>query len=1688
MADSDDPMSDESESSGQPATPTVNCVDRLSSGLPVRQIVFLESAQSFLIFSQENEVYVLPNDTKNPVKVAKGSPLDQAFATYASSRRSLIFHNNHQITIRRDLNSVFSLQTAFGPVIEEGDDRIIEMPVQEITQWVNYFNSTPKRFEDTPELKEFMILLSTALSSTDDSHKGLTLLIKIPRCKELFVEIESLSKKVIKEEKAEFPVFPLLFWLVERLRWTLNGLHPYHPQNSSESTGRMIDVSTMNSEAARVLSFYRWPHMNFPFALPSRLAETGFFFQPNTLADDRVVCFSCSISLNAWEANDEPLQEHERHHSNHCRFMDEVLSGNVPLDVTCSILPSVRIGFKEAGEIIATMNASAEFFAIASDEVFTTTARLKVIHIDSAPLQVFNVSIPLLKDFKTICGYMFNPHFESSTEFGRITALSVAGREKFTKTGDRDDADADCLLHIGLVINSKALKQYCGGEEQWVPMIFIYKLSRHLREKAENNEQSIKRFTKQGDVLADLQTVVDDVSSNNDPLSEEVHFHDDDVVEHDFWSSDELMDDNYELKLKMSKKTRARHEEPNPFVDIDYTPYKIKPTLVGSASICGIKEPGWKIQNIFASDVDNGLITAILTDEKKNTMIVVFPRCNENQTLSINRGMKNFTIPNSIIEKVHILPVDHYASYRAASISEPEPFGTNIAIGTLITLFSNNQLLLFDPASGATVEIANGIVDFTVDDKQNVIAVNKTGEFGTFRIATPLAAIHSERIDEVAINFVSSTTNELPRKVADEIRELFSNNSTLEPAIELINSLPIYRPFDERTLAHVRELIQSRPVKSMATQARVMTSKTAIAALESFLQHSLGFQMVAPPHWVESLQAIPNRIGTPIQSLNIEGSSSPGQRLKETLAQDERPSPTRVWKFNPEKEQTKSAYVFEMTILPCKPLSHINFKFTFANNSNGAPDISFKIYRSKQQRISRTFGNDDVTRLIPYCNDPSLLDLECSKIMQTLQVKNFIDLHSNYALIQINACSILDSLAASSLNDEWFTRPITLYLVIEVSNHLSLIQQINARTAVTLAASRSKNKADKSKSTRSSGMTKKKLAHSRKAILLKNQKQLLGFQGLKQLTTNRLNLAKRKEAISRKKPEDNCQSSAEPKMGIGFLEDFSITIYRTSDDDTTHAHLQRLVLQKDRTVQDRLLDLAMRRGIVELGYSSLNDVYAAQQRALDVLVWITQNWRLFRINYSQCLSIIQKLVEGFQDVFLAGFATAPKRVAQRWSVFIGQLLRIVSLTEGINVEEIFVRLFKLMKYVILNDLGKIEKSGSLHWFLSTIFAAVHESTVINKDGEHVECANDLVSSCEKVLKDLGNAFQQKWAHSMHYTLSTKYGFSGLVFDLNMFDWPQQVMGLRTLLDYSETEIKQPNYKTAWGYSPHYTHHPTYASVAALPPMPIKQSIKQEIQVSDTDQQLTSGKLFSYAEHECMSFLEMLNLNIGDGNSSASRFPWAQTVRTENEWFDLEDKPDKRMTTDEYEKYSFLRFPIGSELMPGLLESEPLSFTCSGPSDYISVFNTEDGTSQKLMPQDQCSQVPPVKAPEVVQLLAAVGSAPSIDRPANYQLSNEIYTLFKQPPDLVLCAERCIAQSKKQVILDFGGPTLITDFIIPSCEYLYAVYVDCWWYSEVSDETRIAQSTNIGSKALVVSNIYPGILVQKNQAYLCIERT
>ncbi|KAJ4289472.1 hypothetical protein N0V88_006953 [Collariella sp. IMI 366227] len=66
-------------------------------------------------------------------------------------------------------------------------------------------------------------------------------------------------------------------------------------------------VSSANSRAPKVL---QWPHK---ILSPVALAKAGFFFQPDTKHPDNVTCFLCNKSLDGWDEDDNPLEEHLKH-------------------------------------------------------------------------------------------------------------------------------------------------------------------------------------------------------------------------------------------------------------------------------------------------------------------------------------------------------------------------------------------------------------------------------------------------------------------------------------------------------------------------------------------------------------------------------------------------------------------------------------------------------------------------------------------------------------------------------------------------------------------------------------------------------------------------------------------------------------------------------------------------------------------------------------------------------------------------------------------------------------------------------------------------------------------------------------------------------------------------------------------------------------------------------------------------------------------------------------------------------------------------------------------------------------------------------------------------------------------------------------------------------------------------------
>ena len=66
----------------------------------------------------------------------------------------------------------------------------------------------------------------------------------------------------------------------------------------------------------RRLTFF---HVKLPFRSPTvgSLLDAGFYY----FKDDAVQCWACSIVLDGWEPDDDPIKEHKKH-SPHCPIFD----------------------------------------------------------------------------------------------------------------------------------------------------------------------------------------------------------------------------------------------------------------------------------------------------------------------------------------------------------------------------------------------------------------------------------------------------------------------------------------------------------------------------------------------------------------------------------------------------------------------------------------------------------------------------------------------------------------------------------------------------------------------------------------------------------------------------------------------------------------------------------------------------------------------------------------------------------------------------------------------------------------------------------------------------------------------------------------------------------------------------------------------------------------------------------------------------------------------------------------------------------------------------------------------------------------------------------------------------------------------------------------------------------------------
>ncbi|XP_068082089.1 baculoviral IAP repeat-containing protein 6 [Anabrus simplex] len=316
-----------------------------------------------IVFMKSFEVLVVDVNTGSVLHKshAFAMPGSQVLCEYLEGSRKILFSDGKSIGIRSDYNGIVLLDSILQPPVTKTEDLVkVELLWSEAVLLLKTFSclkiiGVKHVGEVTQELNQ----------KIEDSHLDLKKGNKIQKWNTICMELPHFVLKSVfgalvqelKRQNKQTLALPVASAINERL----NRLLPSSIANTS------TDRALMCSEAARRETFVSWPHMDYKWALPDEMAEAGFYHQPNSVGDDRAMCFTCSICLVCWEPADQPWEEHLRHSSN-CPFVKGEYTQNVPLSVTYATSPAVSIDNPEETVDFISTSSVPDVIATASHQ------------------------------------------------------------------------------------------------------------------------------------------------------------------------------------------------------------------------------------------------------------------------------------------------------------------------------------------------------------------------------------------------------------------------------------------------------------------------------------------------------------------------------------------------------------------------------------------------------------------------------------------------------------------------------------------------------------------------------------------------------------------------------------------------------------------------------------------------------------------------------------------------------------------------------------------------------------------------------------------------------------------------------------------------------------------------------------------------------------------------------------------------------------------------------------------------------------------------------------------------------------------------------------------------------------------------------------------------------------------------
>ncbi|XP_065205960.1 baculoviral IAP repeat-containing protein 6-like isoform X3 [Planococcus citri] len=327
------------------------------------KILYHSNLNIILVLSKNGEILVI--DVTSGVELHK-SVLSESGkdllldGIYLNAHNKLVLTNGVTLGMRSDYNGILLFDTILQPVIQKPYDIVeVELPLFEallIYQALKQVElpAAESVVDLTNKLKVQIAESENFASDGVKAEKWNTV-----RLKSTHNSLKWVAGTMATELKRQNRYIPALS-IASAINERLNCLFPSTFNNSN------TDRALMFSEANRRETFTKWPHMDYKWALPDQMAQAGFYHQPNTIGDDRAMCFTCVVCLVCWEPTDEPWSEHERHAPT-CPFVRGEYTQNVPLSVNYATAPAI------------TLNDRVSFGTSSLSDVFVTFSKKGVV-------------------------------------------------------------------------------------------------------------------------------------------------------------------------------------------------------------------------------------------------------------------------------------------------------------------------------------------------------------------------------------------------------------------------------------------------------------------------------------------------------------------------------------------------------------------------------------------------------------------------------------------------------------------------------------------------------------------------------------------------------------------------------------------------------------------------------------------------------------------------------------------------------------------------------------------------------------------------------------------------------------------------------------------------------------------------------------------------------------------------------------------------------------------------------------------------------------------------------------------------------------------------------------------------------------------------------------------------------------